>query len=103
MIRIFIFFSLSFCFSELNRISEYNIFKGDPHKLETTDSFIPYRLITPLFSDYSWKHRAIYIPTNKKIVYSDTEVFSFPIGTVISKTFYYPNDFNDLSKGISLK
>ena len=86
-----------------NKISEYNIYAGNPHKLKTTDKFTSYDLITPLFSDYSWKHRAIYIPNGKYIEYHSTDTFKFPIGTIISKTFYYPIDFNDLEKGISLK
>ncbi len=85
------------------KISDYNIFSGNPHNLETTEKFITYEIITPLFSDYAFKHRAIYIPEGEKIKYNDKNVFEFPIGTIISKTFYYPFDFNDLSKGLSLK
>ena len=85
------------------KISDYNIFKGDPHNLKTTKKFITYELITPLFSDYAFKHRSIYIPEGEKIKYNNENVFEFPVGTIISKTFYYPFDFNDLSKGVSLK
>ena len=90
-------------FDSHEKISDYNIYIGDPHDLNTTEEFTPYELITPLFSDYAWKHRTIYIPNGEKITYNNNDVFKFPIGTIISKTFYYPNDFNDLSKGISLK
>ena len=86
-----------------NKISEYNIYAGNPHKLKTTDKFTTYDLITPLFSDYSWKHRAIYIPNGEHAEYHDTDTFKFPVGTIISKTFYYPTDFNDLERGLSLK
>jgi len=103
MIKILIFISFIYSFNELEKISDYNIYKGNPHNLETNINYTPYDLITPLFSDYSWKHRSIFIPEGEKIGYDDLEVFKFPIGTIISKTFYYPNDFNDLSKGISLK
>ena len=103
MIILFFFFSLVFSYQFKNKLSDYNIFLGNPHELITTDDFIPYELITPLFTDYSWKHRAIHIPDGKKVVYHEKKVFDFPIGTIISKTFYYPNNFNDLTKGISLK
>ena len=86
-----------------SKLSEYNIFDGDQHNLKTTEKFTPYDLITPLFSDYSWKHRSIYVPNGEYVEYHNTETFKFPIGTIISKTFYYPKDFNDLEKGISLK
>jgi len=100
----FIIFHLLFAFMDnYNKISDYNIYDGNPHDLRTTNSFIPYDLITPLFSDYSWKHRTIYIPKGKYAVYNDTESFQFPIGTIISKTFYYPKNFKDLNQGISLK
>jgi len=103
-IIIFFFVSILFgLFDEYEKISDYKIYDGDPHLLITNDKFTPYELITPLFTDYAWKHRTIYIPDNKKIIYNHDDVFDFPIGTIISKTFYYPHDFNDLSKGISLK
>ena len=103
MIKILILISFIYSFDEFEKISDYNIYKGNPHNLETNINYTPYDLITPLFSDYSWKHRSIFIPKGEKIDYDDLEVFKFPIGTIISKTFYYPNDFNDLNKGISLK
>ena len=86
MIKVFLFITFLVSFDEYEKISEYNIYKGDPHNLETTDQFTSYDLITPLFSDYSWKHRSIYIPNGKEIIYNNTEVFDFPIGTIISKT-----------------
>ena len=103
---ILLFLQLTFLFGFdhfFDKISDYNIYEGNPHNLQTTDEFIPYELITPLFTDYAWKHRAIYIPKGKKIKYNTNEVFNFPIGSIISKTFYYPHDFNNPKAGISLK
>ena len=88
---------------EHEKISDYKIFKGDPHNLESTDGHIPYNLISPLFTDYAWKCRTLYVPNNEKIIYNNDKVFDFPVGTIISKTFYYPKDFNNVEKGISLK
>ena len=104
--RFFFVLFLSFLISFPNfnkKLSDYNIYSGDPHNLMTTSNYITFELITPLFSDYAYKHRSIFIPKNKKIKYFDKRVFEFPIGTIISKTFYYPHNFNDISKGISLK
>ena len=89
-------------FDEYEKISDYNIYKGDPHNLETSEKFTTYELITPLFTDYAWKHRAIYIPVGKSANYNSETVFDFPVGTIISKTFYYPRKFNDLNSEISL-
>jgi len=103
-IILIILISFLFCFNNYKqKISDYNLFLGDPHNLVTTSDYITYEIITPLFSDYAYKHRAIYIPSNKQIIYNDKKVFDFPIGTIIAKTFYYPYDFNDNSKGVSLK
>lgn len=56
------------------------------------EGVVPYDLNTPLFSDYALKARAIYIPEGTTIDYVDNEVFDFPVGTVILKTFYFAED-----------
>ena len=95
---------ISFCFSfDLKQnLSEYKIYKGDPRNLIPNDNFIVYDLITPLFTDYAFKNRLIYIPEGKKIEYHDRDVFDFPEGTIIVKTFYYPHNFNDINSAIDL-
>lgn len=50
----------------------------------------PYDLNTPLFSDYAHKLRTIWMPQGTSANYREGEVLDFPIGTVITKTFYYP-------------
>ena len=96
--KIFFFIFFYFLLSDQikDKLSDYNIYLGNPHDLITNKEFIPYELITPLFSDYAYKHRSIYIPENKKIQYHAKEAFQFPVGTIIAKTFYYPKNFNDL-------
>jgi uncharacterized repeat protein (TIGR03806 family) len=49
-----------------------------------------YELNSPLFTDYAHKLRTIWMPPGTSAVYQDDAVFDFPIGTVITKTFYYP-------------
>lgn len=50
-----------------------------------------YDLNTALFSDYAVKLRTVWIPDGiEPAGYQDREVFDFPVGTVITKTFYYP-------------
>ena len=84
--RFFFILFLSFLISFPNfnkKLSDYNIYSSDPHNLMTTSNYITYELITPLFSDYAYKHRSIFIPKNKKIKYFDKRVFEFPVGTII--------------------
>jgi len=101
-ILLIIFFCYTFSFELKNNLSEYKIFSGNPKKLAQTDKFVFYELITPLFTDYAFKHRLIYIPNNKHIKYDDKKVFTFPIGTIIVKTFYYPENFDNPNSDIDL-
>ena len=50
----------------------------------------PYDLATPLFTDYALKLRTVTLPKGASATYRADEVFDFPVGTIISKTFYYP-------------
>ena len=59
--------------------------------LRVADGVLPYSLNSPLFSDYAHKLRTVWLPEGADPAgYDDTEVFDFPVGTVISKTFWYP-------------
>ncbi|MEL7465835.1 MAG: SO2930 family diheme c-type cytochrome [Pseudomonadota bacterium] len=48
----------------------------------------PYDLATPLFSDHAMKLRFVYAPG--PAAWSEDEVFEFPVGAVLAKTFAYP-------------
>ena len=50
-----------------------------------------YDLNTALFSDYALKLRTVWIPDGAgPAAYHETDTFDFPVGTVITKTFFYP-------------
>ncbi len=49
-----------------------------------------YALETPLFSDYTDKHRYLYLPAGQQARYQDEAAFDFPVGTALIKTFGYP-------------
>ncbi len=83
----------------LEKLSEYNFFQGKMSDLIPADGIIPYDLNTPLFSDYAHKARFVKIPAGQKAVYNNHSVLDFPVGTVLIKNFYYPNDFRDETKG----
>lgn len=55
-----------------------------------SDDVLPYDLNTPLFTDYAHKLRTIWMPEGTSAQYTEDEVLDFPVGTVITKTFYYP-------------
>lgn len=83
----------------LEKLSEYGFFKGALADLSPVDGILPYDLNTPLFSDYAYKARFVKVPQGQKAVYNPSNEFQFPVGTVLIKNFFYPNDFRDISKG----
>ena len=70
------------------RLSEYNFFSNPINQLPS-EQVVPYELITALFSDYTDKHRFVYVPNGMTAAYNDDEVFDFPVGTALIKTFSY--------------
>mgnify|MGYP001432508977 FL=1 len=83
------------------KLSDFAFFK-DIHAQIPADGVVPYELISSLFSDYSYKQRWVYIPENKKASFRKDEVFDFPVGSALIKTFYYPIDERKLSLGKKL-
>jgi uncharacterized repeat protein (TIGR03806 family) len=81
------------------KLSQYGLFVGNLAALKPAPGVIPYDLNSPLFSDYAVKDRFIRIPDGTRIGYREDEVFEFPVGTVIAKTFSYPHDFREPSRG----
>lgn len=69
-------------------LSEYGFF-SDPLNQVPNEGVVPYELITALFSDYSDKHRFVYLPHGTTAKYNGEDVFDFPIGTALIKTFSY--------------
>lgn len=81
------------------QLSEYKLFQGRIENLVPAKGVVEYDVNTPLFSDYSSKQRLIKMPEGTSANYEETRTLDFPIGTVIAKTFYYPIDLVDPSKG----
>ena len=85
-----------------NKLSEFNFFIDNSAQVPH-DKVVPYELISTLFSDYSYKQRWVYVPTNQKATYyKESSVFDFPVGSALIKTFYYPIDERDPSQGMNL-
>mgnify|MGYP001600355124 CR=1 FL=1 len=70
--------------------------------LDLSEGVMPYELNTPLFSDYAHKLRTVWMPDGTKATYREGEVLDFPVGTVITKTFYYDTPGGPLD-GLVLK
>ena len=83
----------------LQRLSQYALFVGDAAAQEPAPGVIPYDLNSALFSDYADKLRFINLPAGTHATYRDDDVFDFPVGTVIAKTFAFPHDARAPSQG----
>ena len=71
-------------------LSDWGMVTAARGRLMLGEGVVPYDLATPLFSDYAGKLRAIYLPKDASATYDAEKTFDFPVGTIISKTFYYP-------------
>ncbi len=71
-------------------LDQWHVLRVEGGKLRLNDGVVPYDLNTPLFSDYAHKLRTVWMPEGKAAGYQPENVFDFPVGTILSKTFYYP-------------
>ncbi len=71
-------------------LSDWGVVAAHGQHLALGAGVVPYDLATALFSDYAGKLRTIWLPAGTSATYDATQTFDFPVGTIISKTFYYP-------------
>ncbi len=74
------------------KLSAWHLFTGAGADLKPNRGVLPYDLNTPLFSDYAAKHRFVWMPSGSAAQYRDNQVFDFPVGAVLVKTFAFPLD-----------
>lgn len=72
-------------------LSEYRLFR-DAAAREPSARVTPYTLNTELYSDGALKFRYLYIPEGRQARYRADDVFEFPVGTVLIKTFAFAGD-----------
>jgi uncharacterized repeat protein (TIGR03806 family) len=72
------------------KLSDWQVVYKNGGTLALNDGVVPYDLNTPLFSDYAHKLRTVWLPRGTSAKYNADGNFDFPVGTIISKTFYYP-------------
>ncbi|MBD9478717.1 SO2930 family diheme c-type cytochrome [Pseudoxanthomonas sp. PXM02] len=71
-------------------LEEWGVLRIEDGRLRLNDGVVPYDLNTPLFSDYAHKLRTVWMPEGTSATYQPERSFDFPVGTILSKTFYYP-------------
>jgi uncharacterized repeat protein (TIGR03806 family) len=73
------------------KLSAWHLFTGRPADLKPNAGVVPYDINTPLFSDYATKYRFVWMPPGTSATYNASGAFQFPVGTILSKTFAYPD------------
>lgn len=86
------------------RLSHMRLLEWDAGaaSIRYNDRVVPYDLNTPLFSDFSLKARAIYVPEGQTAAYAADGSLDFPVGTVIVKTFYFADDLREPTENVRL-
>jgi uncharacterized repeat protein (TIGR03806 family) len=72
------------------QLSDWNVLLKEGQTLRLNERVVPYDLNTPLFTDYAHKLRTVWMPQGSAAKYSEDATFDFPVGTIFTKTFYYP-------------
>lgn len=70
------------------KLSQWGLFT-DLASQVPADGVHPYEVISPLFSDYTEKHRFFWVPEGEQVTVTDDGVWSFPVGSILVKTFAY--------------
>ncbi len=72
------------------KLSAWRVVASDGATLTLGERVVPYALNTPLFSDYAHKLRTLWVPPGTQIERTASGPLQFPIGAVVTKTFFYP-------------
>lgn len=72
------------------RLAEWNVLYVADGRLRLNARVLPYDLDSALFTDYAHKLRTVWMPAGAAARYQPDGALDFPVGTIISKTFYYP-------------
>ncbi len=75
-------------------LSSWGILDSNGTTLAIHVDSTPYDLNSPLFTDYAHKLRTLYLPEGTAAVVKGDRI-EFPVGSIITKTFYYPKGASD--------
>ncbi len=82
------------------KLSATGLARIEDGKLVYHPELVAYELTMPLFSDYALKSRALWVPKGKQIQWHDTAPLKFPEGSVIVKSFLFPDDLRKPTEGV---
>lgn len=90
------------CDAPYEKLSEWHLF-ADGAGLTPAERVWPYEVISPLFSDYTTKTRYLYVPPGEQIQYKDTDVWQFPVGTILVKVFGHAPKVSEPDVDVTLR
>lgn len=73
-------------------LSDYGLFR-DAGARQPAAGVVAYDLVNPLFTDYADKSRYAFIPDGSAARFDASDVFEFPVGSVLVKTFAYEDRY----------
>ncbi len=79
-------------------LDEWRLFEDHARQIPA-EGVVRFEVIAPLFSDYTSKHRFVWLPEGAAITYRDDGAWELPVGAIVVKTFAYPRDLRDPSAG----
>ncbi len=85
----------------VNKLSELGIFVGNLADQVPRADFYPYDVNVSLYADGASKLRFVYVPPGTSLG-ATSDRFSVPVGAYIVKTFYFPRDARDSTRGRQL-
>lgn len=71
------------------KLSDWGLFTVAGGRIAPHAGMVTYELNAPLFSDYAQKWRTVWMPKGVHATYQPDRSFDFPVGTIVTKTFYY--------------
>jgi uncharacterized repeat protein (TIGR03806 family) len=73
--------------------------QAERRELVANDNVVPYDIQSALFTDYAHKFRTVFVPDgNAPAAQLSGGVYDLPVGSILSKTFYYPKTHEGLLK-----
>jgi uncharacterized repeat protein (TIGR03806 family) len=82
----------SYVTTPFQTLSEYCLAAIVDDAIVFAPGVVPYDLNTPLFSDYAIKVRGVWLPPGRHATYDPTLAFTFPKGTILTKSFGFADD-----------
>jgi uncharacterized repeat protein (TIGR03806 family) len=79
------------------QLSDYKLVSIENGQIVFSSAVVPYDLNTPLFSDEATKVRGVAVPKGQPAAYDPVNAFAFPVGTILTKSFGFPDDMRKAS------